>query len=93
MLSTITSFDIFRLSLMGAGALIVILLTINIVKVLFDKFPGYTYYAILGFLCASMVAAIPTTLSGMTLYISIGLGVVGFVLALIMSRFMDNHSK
>ncbi len=59
LLSSLNRFDIPMLACAGAGALAMVLVTINLVKRMFDRHHGYAYYTVLGLLAGSIVLIFP----------------------------------
>ncbi|MHC1694187.1 MAG: DUF368 domain-containing protein [Eubacteriales bacterium] len=59
LLSAVNSFDIKILAISGVGLVVTALLIIKLVEVVFRRFHGYAYYAVLGFLSGTMVMVFP----------------------------------
>lgn len=59
LLGAVNSFDIKTIAVLGVSFGITSLLIIKLVEVLFRRFHGYAYYAVLGFLSGTMVMVFP----------------------------------
>lgn len=81
-MTAITTLDIQMLIPFVIGYLSVVLLVANLMTLLFRKFYGYTYYAIIGFSITSLVMLIPTEIDTTMEYILCPIILIGTTFAM-----------
>jgi len=86
LLSALNSFQIDILFFAGLGFGIMSLLSIKSIQILFNRFPGYAYYCVLGFLAGSTYLAFPRPSLDYTLLIGIILFAAGLVISFLMGK-------
>lgn len=86
MISAIANIEIVNILLIGAGFAVTALLILKLVDYIFQKFRGYAYYAVIGFLAASMVIVFPGFRAGWKL----ALDIVCFILSAALSYVLMN---
>lgn len=89
MLACFNSFNIPMLLCTGAGMVVVALATIKLVKTMFDRFPSYAYFAVMGFLCTCLVMMFPGFVLDWVQLIYIALLVGGFIASRAMEKAMQ----
>lgn len=89
MLQALNRFEIGMLSGALIGIVIVAGALIKFVRMLFDRFPNYAYFAVLGFLCASVVLIFPGFEWSLMQIFNIVLMVGGFIAAVFIERTMN----
>ncbi len=77
MMDAFANFEVWTVALMGLGAAGCFVATVKAARWLFDRFYGWAYYAVLGFLIVSAVLIIPPIVPGWPLMISGALAAVG----------------
>lgn len=77
LLSALNNFDIVTLLCVAAGAVVVAALLVLFVKRMFERYYGYAYYAVLGFLIGSIVLVFPGITWGLTALVDIVLLILG----------------
>lgn len=84
-LAALTSFDLPMLFMMGVGFALMALLLVFGVKKIFERYHGYSYYAMLGFLVGSSVLIFPGLADGVWKQILfIALAAAGFASTLLL---------
>ncbi|HHV98774.1 MAG TPA: DUF368 domain-containing protein [Clostridiaceae bacterium] len=85
-LSALADINIKILAMTGIGFVVTALAIIKLVDILFSKFRGYAYYAVMGFLVGSMVMIFPGFRTGLDLAIDIFLFVISAAISFITMR-------
>ena len=85
-MSAVADFDILTLVFLGIGAVVCALLTIKAARWLFDRFYGYAYYGVLGFLIISAILIFPGFSGPLSAIVDLLLVVGGFVVAWLFGR-------
>ncbi len=93
MLGALNSFDIPMLLCAGAGVVVTILLTISVVKRMFDRFHGYAYYAVLGLLLGSILLIFPGVSFSLEQLLCIVLCAAGFTASYFLCRTSDKDKQ
>lgn len=86
LLSALNNFQIDVLFFAGLGFGIMSLLSIKSIQLVFNRFPGYAYYCVLGFLAGSTYLAFPRLSLDFTLLIGILLFGTGLLISLLMGK-------
>ncbi|MGM9522019.1 MAG: DUF368 domain-containing protein [Oscillospiraceae bacterium] len=85
-MAAVANFDILTLLFLGIGAVGFALLTIRAARWLFNRFRGYAYYGVLGFLIVSAVLIFPGFSGGWGQLVSILLAAGGFFVAILFGK-------
>ncbi len=85
-MSAVADFDILTLVFLGIGAVVCALLTIKAARWLFDRFYGYAYYGVLGFLIISAILIFPGFSGPLSAIVDLLLVAGGFVVAWLFGR-------
>lgn len=85
-MSAVADFDILTLVFLGIGAVVCALLTIKAARWLFDRFYGYAYYGVLGFLIISAILIFPGFSGSLSAIVDLLLVAGGFVVAWLFGR-------
>ena len=85
-MSAVADFELVTLVFLGIGAVACALLTIKVARWLFDRFYGYAYYGVLGFLIISAILIFPGFSGGWDVVINLLLAAAGFVVAWLFGR-------
>lgn len=93
LLSAFTAFDIRVLFFLGCGFAATGLLIVRLVEFLFRRFRGPCYYAVIGFLLASMVTVFPGFRSGWGLVLDTLLFVGGAAASYIVTRIEGRQAQ
>ena len=93
MLGALNSFNIPMLLCAGAGGAVTILLTISIVKRMFDRFHGYAYYAVLGLLFGSILLIFPGVSFSLEQLLCTVLCAIGFMASYLLCKNPDKGEK
>lgn len=88
LLKAFNDFEIKTLFLAGLGLAVAGLLTLLLIRRMFDKFPGYAFYAVLGFLCVSMIMIFPGFSFTWLQLVDVLLLAGGFLLGRFMEKIM-----
>lgn len=93
-MAAVAGMDIKVLICMAIGGLGCVLLTIKTVRWCFDRFRGYAYYAVLGFLIGSAAFFVPKLYrEQLSLWIGLLLFAAGFAVAYIFDRFCGSGEQ
>jgi len=90
LLEAIANIDLAMLIPTGLGFILSIIIFAKLINLLFKKFYGYTYYAVLGFVVGSIVPIFPGIALDLEYLVSIMLFVVGLSLSCYLSKFEKN---
>lgn len=90
LLQAIANVDIAMLIPAGVGFALSTILFAKLINLLFKKFYGYTYYAVLGFVIGSIVPIFPGIAYNFEYLLSIILFIAGLSLSYYLSRFEKN---
>lgn len=85
-LTAVSNLDIIILIPFVIGVGVGIIIVSKIIDILMDKFYGYTYYAILGFIIGSIIFIFPGFVFNLTGLISVITFIIGFVVSFIVSK-------
>ena len=89
MLGALNSFNIPLILCTGIGMALVALLLIRLVKKMFDRFPSYTYFGVMGFLATSVILIFPGLRTGWHILVDFALLAGGFFAAMAMEKMME----
>ncbi len=92
LLSALADINIKVLAIAGVGFAVTALVIIKLVDILFSRFRGFAYYAVIGFLIGSMVMVFPGFRTGFDLAIDIFLFLASAALSFITMR-LDNGGE
>lgn len=87
LLEAIANIDIAMLIPTGIGFIISIIIFAKIINLLFKRFYGYTYYAVLGFVIGSIVPIFPGIALDWQYLLPIALFIIGLALSYYLSKF------
>ena len=85
-LTAVSNLDIIILIPFVIGVGVGIIIVSKIINILMDKFYGYTYYAILGFIIGSIIFIFPGFAFNLTGLVSVITFIIGFVVSFIVSK-------
>lgn len=85
-LTAVSNLDIIVLIPFVIGVGIGIIIVSKIIDILMDKFYGYTYYAILGFIIGSIIFIFPGFAFTLTGLVSVITFIIGFVISFMVSK-------
>jgi putative membrane protein len=88
-LSSLNRFEIVYLMFAGIGFVVVAGLLVLLVRKMFNRHPGWSYYAVLGFLTVSIVMIFPGFAPGWTQLLNIVLLILGFIASMLMEKMME----
>ena len=93
-LAAVSNIDILILLMVALGALASGLIFIKLVRILFNNVGGYAYYAVLGFLCVSVILIFPGfNNSFLQIIICVVLAALGFFTTLFSGRSFKQKQK
>lgn len=93
MLDAIVNFDLTLLIPIGVGFALSILMFAKLISLLFKRFYGYTYYAVLGFVIGSIITIFPGIEFNFKYLIGILLCVVGFYLSYSLTKYSKDEEE
>lgn len=86
MMDAFANMEVVTVICLGAGAAVCFAATVRAARWLFERFHGYAYYAVLGFLIVSAVLILPPVTVGWSMLASAALAAVGAAAAYLFGR-------
>lgn len=86
MMDAFARIDVLTVALMGAGAAVCFVATVKSARWLFEKYHGYAYYGVLGFLIVSAALIIPGVTLSWMLAVDLALAAVGAAVAYLFGK-------
>jgi putative membrane protein len=93
MLDAIVNFDLMLLIPIGVGFALSILMFAKLISLLFKRFYGYTYYAVLGFVIGSIITIFPGIEFNLEYIIGLLLCVIGFYLSFGLTKYAKDEQQ